>query len=73
MASRVELLFEKVATLPQAKTTPQINPLPPKSNPGHGGRLRILSFQGQPIAVLESLLSWCWVVEPPFWRGYQWG
>jgi hypothetical protein len=42
MASRVELVFEKVATLPQAKTTPQINPVPPKSNPGHGGRLRFL-------------------------------
>lgn len=41
MASRVELVFEKVATLPQAKTTPQINPVPPKSNPGHGGRLRL--------------------------------
>jgi len=39
MASRVELVFEKVATLPQAKTTPQINPAPQKSNPGHGGRL----------------------------------
>ena len=40
MASRVELAFERVATLPQAKTTPQINPVPPKSNPGHGGRLQ---------------------------------
>jgi len=28
-----------VAKLPQAKTTPQIKPAPPKSNPGHDGRL----------------------------------
>ena len=40
MASRVEVVFEKMATLPQAKTTPQINPAPPKSNPVHCGRLR---------------------------------
>ena len=51
MASRVELVFEKVATLPQAKTTPQINPVPPKSNPGHGGRLRTMVF-GSPARLV---------------------
>ena len=54
MASRVELVFEKVATLPQAKTTPQINPVPPKSNPGHGGRLRSNALTPEnPIECLE--------------------
>jgi hypothetical protein len=36
------LVFENAAKLPQAKTTPQINPVQPTSNPGHGERLRKL-------------------------------
>jgi len=41
-----------VAKLPQAKTTPQIKPAPPKSNPGHDGRLRMYLKN-----VLDRMLS----------------
>ena len=57
MASRVGLVIGKVATLPQAKTTPQINPAPPKSNPGHDGRLRLKTIPGVGPRTAEALVS----------------